>query len=497
MTDQQEARAKILRFPIDPTNARDELNLCEFPLAVLSDRSPKDRLELTFTDTLWDESEKKEIDRTLHVSAPPKYGLPTAKDEEVLLALIHLTDQVNQFTDRTVHFSRYELIKLLGWNEGGKSYQRITESLARWKSVTLDYRNAWRDHRAKSWVSEVFSIIDNVSFYDIEKRRPSSKSEDAEQTHLPLSTFVWNRVFFESMQAKYFKRLDFGFYQRLHTSTAKRLFRFLDKRFGSGRPSWQFDLHEFAFEHIGLSRNYDTGKIKEKLMPAIAELEQAGYLEPLAKEHRFEKQGKSWRVYFSKATKQASVPDKGDRGDDLAAMLIDRGVSEKAAAELAGQFDAEQIRSQVDVFDWIIEGDIGNLRNPAGYLAESIRSGFKPPAGYQTKSQRECIAKDRAKRAEVAREEEQREQDERRYRQQQRDHVAAIRVALSDDHLAQLEHDARDNAEAWQRDALKNPAVSDCLLDLLIDELILSRFPMERHEGRPAQTKQVATTLTT
>ena len=73
--------------------------------------------------------------------------------------LIHLTDQVNRFQSPTVPFTRYELIKLLGWNDGGKSYQRIRESLARWKSVTLDYRNAWRDHKAQSWVSELAAVM--------------------------------------------------------------------------------------------------------------------------------------------------------------------------------------------------------------------------------------------------------------------------------------------------------------------------------------------------
>ncbi len=75
------------------------------------------------------------------------------------MARIHYTDLVNQFSSPTVPFTRYELIKLLGWDFGGKSYTRLRESMARWKSVTLDYRNAWRDHRAKCWVSEVFSLI--------------------------------------------------------------------------------------------------------------------------------------------------------------------------------------------------------------------------------------------------------------------------------------------------------------------------------------------------
>ena len=59
------------------------------------------------------------------------------------------------------------------------------------------------------------------------------------------------------------------------------MYRFLDKRFYH-KPDWEFELKDFAFEHVGLSRTYrDAGKIKEKLQRGIEELEQVGFLEPL------------------------------------------------------------------------------------------------------------------------------------------------------------------------------------------------------------------------
>ncbi len=464
-------RAEIIRFPADASNARDELNLCEFPLAVLSDRSPKSCLELTFTDTLWDESEKKRIERKLHVSAPPKYGLPTAKDEEVLLALIHLTDQFNQFSSPTVHFTRYELIKLLGWNGGGKSYQRITESLARWKSVTLDYRNAWRDHRAKSWVSELFSIIDNVTYYEADQ-----VDDEHEQRQLPFSSFTWNRVFFESMQAKYYKRLDFGFYQRLRTPTAKRLFRFLDKRFGTGRPHWEFDLREFAFEHIGMSRSYDVGKIKEKLLPAIHELEAEGYLQPLARDERFQKKGKVWRIRLARAAKQPPKP-RQVTGHALSVLLTDRGVSARTAIELTQQFDEAAIRSQVDVFDWIIENDRESLKNPPGFLAESIRAGFEPPGRYQSKAERERLAQRKTEAAETKKQADRILQHQKREVAEQREHIQAIRAQLSPAELEAMEQEATDLASESERKILADPVFRKFQLQIMVDALIAKRFP--------------------
>ena len=47
----------------------------------------------------------------------------------------------------------------------------------------------------------------------------------------------------------------------------------LGKRFYV-QGDWTFDLNEIAFDRVGLSRSYtDAGKIKEKLQPAIDELE--------------------------------------------------------------------------------------------------------------------------------------------------------------------------------------------------------------------------------
>ena len=103
-----------------------------------------------------------------------KHGLPTSLDDEVLVGLIQLTKRRSNFTDARVQFSRYELIELLGWPQSGQSYRRIEEALHRWVGVVLMYENAWWDNVAKSWVDENFHVLDNVTLYDRERRRPPS-----------------------------------------------------------------------------------------------------------------------------------------------------------------------------------------------------------------------------------------------------------------------------------------------------------------------------------
>src|SRR4029078_7021903 len=80
-------------------NGSDENNLAEFPLALLSDFAPPNQKTVEFQDTLTDWATGKEITRRVCVTGSDKFGLPTAKDEQVLMALIQLTGIVNSFTN--------------------------------------------------------------------------------------------------------------------------------------------------------------------------------------------------------------------------------------------------------------------------------------------------------------------------------------------------------------------------------------------------------------
>ena len=118
---------------------RDEMNLAEFPITLLTDRVPKDQKEAVYQDELFDERSGLTVSRKLTIRAGT-CGLTTAIDDQVILALIQLTRSKNNFTERKLEFSRYELTQLLGWSLGGASYERIKTSLDRWTSVGFDRR---------------------------------------------------------------------------------------------------------------------------------------------------------------------------------------------------------------------------------------------------------------------------------------------------------------------------------------------------------------------
>src|SRR5205085_3576126 len=83
---------------------RDEMNLAEFPITLLTDRVPKDQKEAVYQDEIYDERTGLTLTRKLTISAG-NHGLTTAIDDEVILALIQITKSKNGFTNSKVEFS--------------------------------------------------------------------------------------------------------------------------------------------------------------------------------------------------------------------------------------------------------------------------------------------------------------------------------------------------------------------------------------------------------
>jgi hypothetical protein len=276
-------------------NGRDEMNLVEFPFATLSDRSDGVHvLEFQVSDT--DRDSGLPVERKLTVTGDPKYGLPTAKDEEVYLGLLQLTKFHTDFSSPTVQFTRHELIRILDWSNNDWAYERIATALARLTGVRLFYQNAWRDNANKVFRDRGgFGILD--SFVIRDGRKGTGPVEDLH------SEFRWNANLFESFQAGYLKRLDFETVRSLGTK-AKRLYRYLDKHFNPPKyVRLVFDLRTLACERLGFSRDYDAVQIRRALQPAVEELEAQGFIltEPVESRYRKISRGR-WEVSFERAS---------------------------------------------------------------------------------------------------------------------------------------------------------------------------------------------------
>ncbi|MDB6136911.1 MAG: Replication initiator protein [Verrucomicrobiales bacterium] len=357
-------------------DGKDELNLAEFPLSSISDRLDPDQKTMVFEDRIYDERRGEVITRKLTITASDQYGLPTALDDEVMLALVQVS-KLQKFTGRKMSFSRSQIIAMLGWGDSGRSYERLETALNRWVGVTLYYEKAWWDKANKCWRDEKFHILDNVSIISRD-----SKNGTSPQLELPLCFFTWNDVIWRSFDAGNLKSIDFSFFVELSSAIAKRLYRFLDKRFFL-RGEWKFEIKELCFEHIGLSRNYDVSNLKRKLKPALDELEAKGFIVPLPTSERFRRTAQGiWHIFFHKA--RQNTPDalrEAGAASPLVLALKERGVALEAAESLVSQYPADLIAQQMMSFDFLMaQKDRKIIRNPAGYLVSAIRAEYaKPP----------------------------------------------------------------------------------------------------------------------
>ncbi len=367
---------------------RDEMNLAEFPVALLSERVPQGLKTITFKDR----------HGTLTVTGSDDYGLPAASDSDVIVALLSLTKCRNDFATPTVPFTRYETLKLLDWEDKGGNYRRLDESLRRWVGVTLRYDGNWWDNNIKCRIDANFHILDDVTLFDREVRRTLK----ARRQPLPLSTFTWSKRFFESCRAGNLRSLDVTIYFGLRSAVSKQMYRFLGKRFYH-RPEWIFDLRELAFEHLGMSRNYTAALLKAKLQPALEELEEIDFLEPLSAADRYTKVARGdWTIRFvhkrppPAEAKPAEVESQPEP-TGLERELVERGVTRGVAAELVATYPEERLRAQIERLDWLRETKPKRVKDLGAYLVGAIREDYAAPAGFEGKAER--AARETAARA--------------------------------------------------------------------------------------------------
>src|SRR4051794_39656473 len=91
-------------LPTKAIQGKDELNLAEFPLSAIAERTDPSQKTLTFEDRIWDESRGEVVTRQLTITASDQFGLPTALDDEVILGLVQLS-KLHDFSDRRVPFT--------------------------------------------------------------------------------------------------------------------------------------------------------------------------------------------------------------------------------------------------------------------------------------------------------------------------------------------------------------------------------------------------------
>lgn len=180
------------------------------------------------------------------------YKTPVKTDVIFLLYLL-LQSQKADYA-QTIKMSRYQILHSCGLKMNSKSYDRLADSLERWKMVGIKFSGAFYD--GKEYQTINFGVIDSWEI-------------DAETKNLKV---YFSPKFIEMMLGKgFFKYINFSEFKQLHSPLATRLYEILGKSF-HGRDLWEIDSVKLA-EKIPMKERYPA-HIIPKIKTAIARINQ-------------------------------------------------------------------------------------------------------------------------------------------------------------------------------------------------------------------------------
>jgi hypothetical protein len=355
--------------------ALDEFNLATFPISVLDKKAQSSREPLLFHDTiLWN---GQEVERMWKVFPHPEKGFPGPIDDDVLMALLELTRE--QGGAKKVYFSRYDLLKRLGWPINASYYTRLETSFKKLAAVRVEAINAFGDRARKRFV--------NMGLTFIQEWKLNSETRGGEKS----SYVLWSDRIAESIHQELTRYLDASFYfEELSSAIERRLFRYLDNYFDGKQPSLALNVRDLSHEHLGISRQYKyISQVMQRLEPALDKLVEKGYLESwlLSGEnlHLYKRPDFGSRVQLALPFLGALMPaadDAGDDMDELERLLVDRGVVPAVASRLCADDTPDQ-RSRIERAIRYLDAEIAagkRFANPGGFVVSLVGRGVPAPA---------------------------------------------------------------------------------------------------------------------
>lgn len=365
------------------TNGKDEMNLAEFPIAAL--RSRGDTRDAIIHEGHIVDKEGNRHHQRWSVSGDSVAGLPTEFDERVYVALMAITADQN-FHSRRVPFSIYSVIKILGLQDGKRSYEFVEHSLDRLKGATIKAKGAFWDHAQGELVhtAMAFNLIDK---YWLSYREKDERIREVEGVPAYI---VWGEDIWKSFRSGYIKELDLGYFYSLGNPTARRLFRFLDKRMHY-QNTYEIDIFELA-SRLGMIRYPYASHVRRKLEPAIKELTTTGFL----LETTFPDRQGYIRARFVRAPRiEAPQPDpKPTPGADATVVdrLVSHGLSRARAEELVGAHPQDYLEAKIEFLEWKLSSVRQHGRpitDPPGWLVRAIKEDYQPPESFRPQRERQ------------------------------------------------------------------------------------------------------------
>lgn len=289
----------------------------------------------------------EEEGRKWYVVVPSDRTLPGSLGVDVYLALVYLTFS-RPVPKRTIHFSIYEILSVLGLStSSGENYRRVAEELRNLASISITTVSFFRAPDRTVEKIEGLRLFESLTL----------KNEGFGE-----NSVTWDHRLWENFQAGFVNIISLTFLLSLRPLT-RLLYRFLRESLGE-RGEGEFSLHKLC-SYLGLSRLKYPSWIMKNLRPALDELKRKGIID--------------WE-YYEKEKKVKISMRKEALPEELMRVLKEIGIMGKGMEDIAKAY----ARNPKFVAAWtqFILREKNRFRNPAGFLIYILANEENfPPEG--------------------------------------------------------------------------------------------------------------------
>jgi hypothetical protein len=347
----------------------------------------------------WVNRDGKKIKVSAEFRSSDALGLPSTSDRDKYMAFMKLAMEQKLRTGviaNPIRFSGYSLLNILGQCDSGENYEALNSWGMRMADTTITSEQVIYSSLRKRYMNKTVHVFRSFTRLGSSNLDNSSKVEMFE---VELEDWL-----LENLNESFVVPEDFNMYRKLTRPTAKGIFVYLYLWFyaSQGREVEKDYTELCALLNV---RSYEhVSKIRETMGLSLNELVSIGYLKSWDIKPMSSKQGYKLVLTPGRAMKDVLVMTQrkqlafaaahndvplSDSRELARVALVENGVSEAKAAELARKLEPLALLDRVEYVASQIESDRkGSIKNPAGYLITFVEAEQQIPAAFRTRRQR-------------------------------------------------------------------------------------------------------------
>lgn len=253
---------------------RHNINFLEYPIWFQDERLAEKRIE----GMTW-----KDLDGFEYRAG---YKMPTKTDAIFLLYLLLQCQNANYAQEITL--TRYQVLKDCDLHPTSEWYDRLKDSLERWKMVGIKFEGTFYDGNNYKVIN--FGVIDSWSLHEETKKL----------------NVTFSPAFIKMMLGKgFFKYINFNEFKQLRSPLASRLYEILIKSY-QGRDEWEIDALLLA-QKIPMAEHFPA-HIVAKIRRAVDRINRSTDLRFAFSTRRSAKDGKKTILVFKKIENIGPLP---------------------------------------------------------------------------------------------------------------------------------------------------------------------------------------------